>query len=945
MNLEILCTPYTDDVDKWLNKNISFYGQKKILHIVPTLILYRKRLQSYRNQHKELFQNNETDFRTVAKTLEQRGIFLYEMDRFLLKLIKTGPYTVLSKRESAVLIGRVLENHSFSNNIAWKSSLQDISECFITLSQSGLSLEEIRALDATQSWELVCDLYENYLAELSQQGVLDYGQACVRLLQEYNFESFDMLLLDGAFLPILPKHQMLINRFQKLDKKIICFIPIDLDFPNNPAFEAVKTTYVNFAPMTEWKSIKSEQIAHSTVRQLAQSIFHSKVNEISDRSVTVLRFVSEEEELDYIVERAGKLIEQGAAKPHEIALITPNPMELRPTVRELAEIYGIAMEVPERSLIHLPHGRAVFNLLKIHTDDRIEVLELPHFIDINMVLELIEGDLIQIPDKAVFQCIVDLQAFFEDCKTFPDWFNKIDELIAAKDQINDDYTSHPLYYISKDTLINVKNIIEIIATISSDLMSASDMTFTEHLDHIVRYFEESPYTNEIEEEIKERLSEIVEELTLHNHLAITRSEFARRIYAVLNDKQHEKENDQRKVRLSKVLVTGPNNVEYQKYEYVFITRFNQHMYPERIAYAWPMSADIERKILNTATVQKFSNEISLLRYYADRSVYYIYTALQAAKKSVFICYSRFEDGIKLSPSHYLYDIAKALGIGETDDDLSSIENLLEKEGQLFDAGRLSDAQVFPFYEQNLPPMSKDKIITIEDVAVYQLCPRRFYYEKNLEHEYVYSSAFHLQNYAVSFLYEKAVVLLVNQFPEVSKENMHTITHALPNIIAHAEKELKTAFPMAQRYWEDVKMRVHFHLQRLLNQILSNPDYNRASLSITQQRQESKIKGYTFVGERQLRVSYQTITHYYSITNMRKILSFSANETRDEQQKLDQVKKDYFDLLSRFCRKERAAEQSLSYYAQQIESGHFSKKAGAHCRYCAFENACKEKGVG
>ncbi|GAB6889535.1 hypothetical protein JCM14450A_05410 [Geobacillus stearothermophilus] len=43
--MEILCTPYTDDVDKWLNKNISFYSQKKILHIVPTLILYRKRLQ------------------------------------------------------------------------------------------------------------------------------------------------------------------------------------------------------------------------------------------------------------------------------------------------------------------------------------------------------------------------------------------------------------------------------------------------------------------------------------------------------------------------------------------------------------------------------------------------------------------------------------------------------------------------------------------------------------------------------------------------------------------------------------------------------------------------------------------------------------------------------------------------------------------------------------
>ncbi len=140
--------------------------------------------------------------------------------------------------------------------------------------------------------------------------------------------------------------------------------------------------------------------------------------------------------------------------------------------------------------------------------------------------------------------------------------------------------------------------------------------------------------------------------------------------------------------------------------------------------------------------------------------------------------------------------------------------------------------------------------------------------------------------------------------------MHTITHALPNIIAHAEKELKTAFPMAQRYWEDVKMRVHFHLQRLLNQILSNPDYNRASLSITQQRQESKIKGYTFVGERQLRVSYPTITHYYSITNMRKILSFSANETRDEQQKLDQVKRITLICLAGFA--EKNARQNNHY---------------------------------
>ncbi|OQP06412.1 hypothetical protein B1691_17175, partial [Geobacillus sp. 47C-IIb] len=398
--------------------------------------------------------------------------------------------------------------------IAWRFSLQDIADCFFTLSQSGLSLEEIRSLDETKSWELICDLYESYLAELSQRSVLDYGQACVRLLQEYDFGNFDMLLLDGAFLPMLPKHQMLINRFQQLGKRIICFVPVDLDFPQNPAFEAIKTTYTNFVPIANWKSLKSGHIAHSTVHQLAQSIFHSKVNDVSDRSLTILRFISEEEELDYIVERAGKLIEQGAAKPYQIALITPNPMQLRPTVRELAEIYGIEMEVPERSLIHLPHGRAIFNLLKIHTDDRVEVMELPHFIDTNMLLELIESGLIYIPnEEEVLQCVVDLQAFFEDCKTFSDWFNKLDELIEAKDQISDDYTSHPLYYINKETLFHVKNTLKTIETISFDLMSSPDMTFNEHLDHIIRYFEESPYANEIDLEMKERLSEITEELS------------------------------------------------------------------------------------------------------------------------------------------------------------------------------------------------------------------------------------------------------------------------------------------------------------------------------------------------------------------------------------------------------------------------------------------------
>lgn len=941
MNLEILCTPYTKDVEQWLKEHIDFYSGKKVLHIVPTLILYRRRLQFYKITYMDQFDDIQNDIDQIAQRLRKNYIGLYEMDQFLLELIKSSDLPVLSKRESTVIIERILQKHSFSNNIAWKSAIPDISDCFLTLSQTGLSIEEIRNLDFTKSWQSICDLYEHYLQELSQNNMMDYGQASVRLLQEYNFNDIDMLLLDGAFLPILPKHQILINRFQSLNKKIKCFLPVDLDQEKHPAFEAIKTTYSNFTPVSEWISIKSERIAHNVVQKLSKSIFYSKIEEIDDRSVQIGRFTSEEEELDRVVERITRLIQQRAAKANKIAIITPNPMELRPVVREIAEIYGLAMEVPERSLIQLPHGRAISNLFKIYTDDRIEALDLDHIFDFNMLFELLDSGLIKNSEE-LLNPVTKLQSFFEDCKLFSDWFDKIEQLIIAKDQLTEDLTSHPLYYISKDILYNLKNTINVIQKISTDLFSVQDMTFRDHMAHLIDYFQKSPYTNEIEKEISERLSHIANELSIHQHLLISRYEFARRIHTILNDKQYET-LEKGTIQPEKILVTGPNNVEFQQYDYIFLTRFTQNMYPESITYKWPFTINIERKILNKTTVQNFANDTSLLHYYLDRSIYHFYTALSAAERAIYISYPRFDNGIELSPSHYLYDIAKAFGIEESDENTKeTIEDLLMAADLLFEGSSDSDDKTLKLSNPSLSPLKENEIITIEDIAIYQFCPRRFYYEKSLSHEYVYSSMFHIQNYAVSCLYEKAVINLVNKFPNVSMENVEKIKRSLPEIIGEAETEIGTLFPIGQRYWEDVKMRTEFHLLSLLDRILSQTDHKQAKLSIKSQQHSMKIGNYIFSGERQLQVTYPTITHYYSIKNMKKILSFYSNDTYEEQQRLKDIKNNYFNLLSNFCRKEKVAEQSLSYYAEKIASGDFPKTPRAHCRYCSFENACKEK---
>lgn len=291
----------------------------------------------------------------------------------------------------------------------------------------------------------------------------------------------------------------------------------------------------------------------------------------------------------------------------------------------------------------------------------------------------------------------------------------------------------------------------------------------------------------------------------------------------------------------------------------------------------------------------------------------------------------------------MYDIAKAFGIEESDENTKeTIEDLLMAADLLFEGSGGSDDKTLKPSNSSLSPLKKNEIITIEDIAIYQFCPRRFYYEKSLSHEYVYSSMFHIQNYAVSCLYEKAVINLANKFPIVSVENVERIKRSLPEIIGEAETEIGTLFPIGQRYWEDVKMRTEFHLLSLLDHILSQTDHQHAKLSIKSQQHSVKIDNYIFSGERQLQVTYPTITHYYSIKNMKKILSFYSNDTYEEQQRLKDIKNNYFNLLSNFCQKEKVAEQSLSYYAEKIASGDFPKTPGAHCRYCAFEDACKEK---
>ncbi|MBE2907168.1 hypothetical protein HPK01_03035 [Anoxybacillus flavithermus] len=938
--MEILCSPNTGDIEKWIEDYLICNNSKKNLHIVPTLILYRRRMNFYKKKYiKEKFHG--LDMMEIEEKIREKHVGLYEMDKFLQDLVTKSDLKVLSKRESLILIERILSENQYTNNLAWRLSITDLSDCFLILSQTGLTIEQIRTLDQSDSWQLVCNLYKQYTTALSQNKLLDFGQASVQLIEKYDFSDFEMLLLDGAFLPILPKHQILINRFKSLNKPIKCFLPVDLDIEEHPAFEAIKKTYGSFVPISNWQSIKNEKMKLNVSEKLAISIFHSKVKDIDDRSVEILRFTSQEEELDRTVEQAAQLIHQKSIKPEKIAIVTPNPMELRPVVRELSEIYNLKVLVPERPLIQLPHGRAINNLLKIYTDDQIDALGIEHIFDIKMFTDLIHANFFENFTELIRPFEI-LKAFFEDCKSFSEWYNTLEQMIRAKSQLTGEFLHHPLYHVTEKELLHLKNAVEIIEKVSQELISRDPMTFRDHMHDLISYIQNSPFIGCIDPEIETRLLSIAENLSSDHHLLVSRKEFAKRIHTIMTDKEYEKMDNK---DLDKISVTGPNNVEFQEYEYVFLTRFTQNMYPETIKYRWPINLSIERKILNQTTDQRFPNDISLVHYYLDRSIYHFYIALNAAKKKLTISYSKFEDGIELSPSHYLNDIASCFGIEEdSSNSKETIEDLLMRAGFLFEGSKMAQQTNIVTKRVKSEPLSPDTVITIEDIAVYRFCPRRFYYEKTISDEHVYSTIFHLQNFAVSYLYEEAVVKLVEKFPDISVQKLNKIERSLPTLIHEAELKIKPFFPMGQRFWEDVKIRTSTHLSNLIKQILSQTDHKSAKLSLKTQSHTVKIDSYEFRGERQLQVRYGTSTHYYAIKNMRKILSFHTNDHREEQQRLKEIKDDYFNLLSNFCRKEHVAEETLHYYAKKFSTSQFPKNIGAHCNYCAFQKACKEKEI-
>lgn len=955
--MQILCSPNTNDIDQYLKR--TYKKQVKSLHVVPTMILFRKRAATYReilkNKKEQLPRFGDLTDQKISEILSKHSIYLFEINRLLNFLAYQLPLPILSKKESLIILQRVLENNKNTNNTAWSSATKELLKLFYQLSITELSIQTLLSISNNNTWQTIIHLYNSYLQKLKKYNYLDLGLAINKAIQSNILERFDHIYFDGTFLPIQPPLHKLIMKLKSLRKNITFFLPIDLTRKNNPCFRVVIDTYKNYVPVNQWINIHNPNKTKSinVIQKVTNNIFSDQTIQIDDRSIEFFQFPTLDDELNYVIQSIAKKIKQGV-NPKKIAIVTTNPMEIKPMVCELAQLYKLHYPIQEKPLIDLPFGKLISGLLRIHTDERIPKFNQEnHYIDSPLFSELLYTKLFK-QSHQIIPIFRKLKAFFEDCYSFENWYTKIEQLKTAKRSINNGFRYHPLFNITIQQLDSLQAFLEHIEQLSRKLMQHANRTLSDHLQVFIQHLTSDPQLTKIDDETINRLKDILTDTLHEKSLLVSTKEFSRQIQSILTDDPQD--NDSVTQDLAAITVTGPNNIEFVPYEYIYVVRFTQQYFPEPIQYNWPSNEEILYKILKNTTAINGADKNFLRKYFLNRSLFHLFTVLNSSQKKLIINFAKSYDGQPQTPSHYLNDIAKVFRIEE---DSSQPEKKIEK--LLKQYGLLTQPQIKyktdPFPTKNLnttQPINNKNSISLEELTIYDYCPQRFFYQKQHPTQIIYTNSFQLKKYAQACLYEKAIPSLVEKYPNINKRIRKKIIHTIDQILNVVEKEIKKIFPLGERHWEDIRFGTKQSIISLIEKIFSKIKNREGRLKIVEDKKKLRIENYIFTGQRELQVTSnigkKKETYYYVISNFKEFLSFSTKQETDIS---EEIKNDYFQKVKFFFNlfdkkakelSDQKAKELFADYAKKITQSSFNKKAGEHCYYCPYIDNCLERAI-
>jgi ATP-dependent helicase/nuclease subunit B len=971
--LQVFCSPHTEDVEKHIVQ--SFDINRKTLHLVPTFILFRRRLQFYRGLLKDKGIPEPKPSKPLKKVVDwlRQHVGLYEFDEFLTTLAYSSSKKPMSKSESAILIERIMARHQTTNNNAWRSMSPRLATLFTNLSLTGLGLDELRTMDDSIGWKTTLDIFEEYLSVADSEGLLDLGQAMWHALNNFDLDEYDELILDGGFLPIMPRHHRLLTRFDSSGKPVRLYIPYDMSLRGNSSVRALEKVYSLYVPIDRWVSIEQEHSTQFFVSKLPKLFLEDNTTHYLDNSVTINKYSTMDSELSNIAKTIKVLTTRKGVSLSKIVIIAPQPMVLRPVIREICEQVGVETEIPERPVTSRLQGLAVKYLYETKVS-RKRTDNLGTYLDFDMVHTFLQSGIFGTTSINV-DYLSNIRAFVTDCTSLEEWKKIIKDLKNVREILDvNEFCRHPLSSVPHSFFDELEHMLNIIEDLVSRLFVDSIVPIKCHAESLLNILTSDSRIT-ISPDILSKLESIRDSLDAQDRLPISAVEFGSRLNSLFVEPAPEDDNhfDFADVNTApktstdnrpKIMVTGANNTEFQKYEYVFLCGFTQDMYPKPIVQDWPLTLEIQAQILSKTTLFAVSPS-QLKQFYLDRELYHIRLAFMAADKQLYISYHSSRDGVDLTPAHYLHDIARVFGIAADADARDATADL---ETKLLEAGVLRCPELksrdrhLDLYNSGdtVEHTPQATSFRLEDLATLKLCPRKFYYESSFRERNVFSDPFQLRLYAAACLYQYAIREFIQTFKgpiTIHVDDKRPITDLLKKVdtsINKAEISVRPLFPVSLRQWQEIRFRAITNLTGFISRIVENNmvnDWKKKGVSsfkldvrYAQQPQITvDVHGYSFTAERDIEVVYNgSIVHRYTSKSLKSLLSFFTSNP-DKRSELDEVKNWYYDTGRKFFNESQmpALVRELKNLSDMINSGVFPKRPGVHCQYCSFRNSCLE----
>lgn len=948
--MKVLCSPHTKDVEEHLSKRFK-YGEKT-LHIVPTKILERRRRIFYKeilrkyDEHFLDFRYYELSEREQSDLLKKHGVYIFELHSFFDDLLIDLKINHLTNREASVYIERALKQFENLSNKPWLDNISGILNFFTQIKIGEIYKKAIEPSINITTWNTLMEIFSVYEDMMKERGVIDKADAYLVLLDKLKKESYSQVYIDGAFLPFSPLLNQLIRILPK--EKINFFIPYNLEQKGNLKYKVLEQTYGNVVPVEQWENIKQTEKNINMIHRIANNLFEDELVELTDRTLGIKKFDSSEEEIRDVVNEISEFIKAGIVSPEKIAIVSTNPMELRRQVNEYLEIYNLYETKVEKELIDYPIGKVIFILYQIFIDERIGMFNnADHFIDEEMV-----GDLLHVievtKEEKYYDTFNKLKAFFSECFSFEGWYQRLDKLDQARHLDLHLYKEHPLNFIDDNQIKDFKNFLRFIEEISTTLINQEPRSFIDHLNHLFRLIKNTENLRKLFVEsdlvvFEEKIKEFSATQMIGENITITPYEFGSRLHSILTEVQEVDEIDE--PPLDKVAVTGPNNIEYQEYENVYILQFTQTKFPEKHIYTWPMNEEFDWIILNHSKNSFGITANSITEYYTYRSLYYFFITLNSTDKKLTITYSEKYNSETASPSHFLFDLSKLLIPNEYYGDIikheSNIEDALERTLEHINyLKKTSSMNRGKFYK---PEFSTDLLqeklsVSTEELINYQRCPRQFYYSKKYSELNYYSEKFQLFHYAVGCIYEKVVQLLVKKRPLIqfkTKSSIEFLKKDFEYLFQEAKEQLEPLFLLPRSDWKDIYARAKYLYENLITYIFNRKgSIESIELSWNETIDLFKLPNLEIEGKVDLKVkdSDGRVRNCY-VSNFKNIFMLKGKE----RSKLINLQEALLNLNDK-------DNKELKSIHEQISNNKFQKKYGDHCMYCSFKHWCLRKEV-